>query len=86
MIDTEKVEEYISWKKEVGISYLDLYEDFVNPVMDALGDDIDEILGFLNELEDDDLEIMSIIFEDIYKKFCTDDVWDALGELEEKIQ
>lgn len=81
MVNIDRLEELIAWRKEVGISYLDIYDSFVNPVMDALGEDVEEILEFLNALEDDNLEIMSIVFEDIYKKFTTDEVWDALGEL-----
>lgn len=34
----------------------------------------------------DDLETISGIFEDIYGKFMTDEVWDALEALEEKLK
>lgn len=54
--------------------------------MAAFGDNVDEILKFLNELDIDDLDYISGCFENIYGKFMTDDVWDALGALEDKIK
>lgn len=56
----------------------------INPVMDALGDDIEEILKYLNSMDVDDLIVISGCFEFLYKKFTTDEVWGALGKLEAK--
>ena len=58
---------------------------FVNPLMEAFGDDVDEILAYLNEMDVDDLDEIEGIFEDIYGKFMTEEVWEALEKLEEKI-
>ncbi len=58
---------------------------FVNPLMEAFGDDVDEILAYLNEMDADDLNEIEGIFEEIYGKFMTDEVYEALGKLEEKI-
>ena len=58
---------------------------FVNPLMEAFGDDVDEILVYLNEMDVDDLDEIEGIFEDIYGKFMTEEVWEALEKLEEKI-
>ena len=60
--------------------------DFFEPIMEALGDDISAIFEYLNDMDVDDLETISGIFEDIYGKFMTDDVWDALEILEEKLK
>jgi predicted translin family RNA/ssDNA-binding protein len=53
--------------------------------MKSFGDDVGEILEYLNEMEIEDLEEISGCFECIYKKFTTEDVWDALEALEKKI-
>lgn len=58
---------------------------FVNPLLEALGNDVDEILAYLNGMDVDDLDEIEGIFEDIYGKFMTEEVYDALGKLEEKI-
>ena len=46
---------------------------------------MDEILAYLNEMDVDDLDEISGCFEDIYGKFMTEEVWDALEKLEVKI-
>jgi pyruvate/oxaloacetate carboxyltransferase len=56
------------------------------PLMKAFGDDVNEILDYLNEMDIDDLDEISGIFEDIYGKFMTEEVWNALEALEKKIE
>ncbi len=63
----------------------DFSEYVIEPLMTALGEDIDEILAYLNGMAPEDLQIISGSFEDIYRKFTTDEVYKALEELESKI-
>jgi len=52
--------------------------------MDALGDNIDDIFEFLNDMEPEDLLVISGCFEMIYKKFMIEEVWNKLEALERK--
>ena len=53
--------------------------------MNALGDNIEEILSYLDSLHACDLEVISGCFENIYTKFMNEDVYTALGNLENKL-
>lgn len=86
LVDKEKVKHIIDWWRKTDTQGLDSEKYFFNPLMAAFGDNVDEILKFLNELDIDDLDYISGCFENIYGKFMTEDVWDALGALEEKIK
>lgn len=84
-MDRNRIESLVKWWKETDTQGLDIEKYLVNPLMTAFGDDEDEILSYLDETEKEELEILSGCFEEIYKKFPTDRVYDALGELEDKI-
>jgi hypothetical protein len=85
-MNKEKIEKLIKWWKEIDTQGMSITEYFFTPLMKALGNDVDEILEYFNEMETDDLELISGIFEDIYDKFMTEDVWNALKVLEKKIE
>lgn len=84
-MDKEKIAKLIKWKKSVGTSYHDIMKDFVNPLLESLGDDESDIITYLNTLSDEDIVIVSSAFEDIYKKFPTEDMWKTLEVLEQKL-
>lgn len=84
-MDKNKIVSLIEWWKEIDAQGIDILEYFFNPLMEAFGDDVDEILKYLDEMDTDDLSLISGIFEYIYGKFMTEDVWDALEKLEQKI-
>ena len=88
LVNKEKIKKLIDWyNKDIrGEEYFYMERDFFEPIMEALGDDINAIFKYLNDMDVDDLETISGIFEDIYGKFMTDEVWDALEKLEEKIE
>lgn len=83
-IDVAKIEELINWWLSIDTQGMDVEKYLLTPVMEALGDDIDEIFDFLNAMEPEDLLVISGCFEDIYRKFMTEDVWDGLEALEIK--
>jgi len=83
-IDVAKIEEIINWWQSTDTQGMDVNKYLLTPVMDALGDNIDEIFDFLNGMEPEDLLVISGCFEDIYRKFMTEDVWDKLEALERK--
>lgn len=87
-MDTNRIEAFVeSLRTGDGWMLYEIDSDryFVNPLMEAFGDDVDEILAYLNEMDVDDLDEIEGIFEEIYGKFMTDEVYEALGKLEEKI-
>lgn len=87
-MDMNKIEELVE-RLRTGDGW-DLYEIdsekyFVKPFMEAFGDDVSEILAYLGKMDVDDLDEIKGIFENIYGRFMTDEVYNALGNLEEKI-
>lgn len=84
-MDSDRIASLIKWWKETDTQGLDITKYLINPLMEAFGDNEDEILAYLNKMKSEDLLIIFGCFEEIYKKFPTDEVYETLGELEDKI-
>lgn len=85
-INKEEIFQLINWWRNTDTQGMDIEKYLLSKVMNAFGTaDISEILSFLDSLPVCDLEIISGCFEDIYAKFMTEDVYEALGNLETKI-
>lgn len=87
-MDTNRIEELIKcFRTGDGWALYEIDRDkyFVDPLMEAFGDDVEEILAYLDGMDVDDLDEIEGCFEYIYGRFMTEDVWDALEKLEEKI-
>lgn len=84
-MDKEEIFELINWYRNIDTQGMDMNVYFFPKLMKAYGNDVEEILSFWDTLPVCDLEIISGSFEDIYAKYITEDVYDALGKLEEKI-
>ena len=82
----EEIIQLINWWKNTDTQGMDSEIHLLSKIMNALGNDIEEILSFLDALPVCDLEIISGCFENIYAKFMTEEVYTALGVLEEKIK
>lgn len=80
----EEIIQLINWWKDTDTQGMEIEKYLLSKVMNALGNDIEEILSFLDALPVCDLEIISGCFENIYAKFMTEDVYIALGNLENK--
>ena len=86
MVDKNEVESLVKWWDELEDTQgLDFTKLVIFPLMEAFGDDVEEILAYLNEMDVDNLDEIEGCFEYIYGKFMTDEVWEALEKLEEKI-
>lgn len=83
-IDVAEIECLINWWQSIDTQGMDIEKYLLTPVMDALGEDIDEIFEFLNSMEPEDLLVISGCFENIYRKFTTEEVWNKLEVLEIK--
>lgn len=76
----------IEWWKNTDTQGIDSEKHFYVPLLTRLGTDEDTVLNRLECLSESDLEIVSGCFEDVYRKFTTEKVWNALEKLEKKIQ
>lgn len=85
-MDKEEVFKLINWYKNTDTQGMDMNVYFFPKLMKAFGNDVAEILSFLDTLTINDLEIVSGSFEDIYAKYMTEEVYDALGKLEDKMK
>lgn len=85
MVDTKSIKPVIDRMKEKDHIYVDIDAEFIDPVMSALGDDVDDIISYLDGLDNESLDAISGCFEHIYDKFMSDNVWDALERLAKKI-
>ena len=84
-MDENRIESLIKWWRETDTQGMDIVKHLINPLMEAFGEDVDAILSYLDKMEVEVLREISGCFESIYRKFMTDDVYNALGELEDKI-
>lgn len=85
-INKEVILQLINWWRNTDTQGMDIEKYLLSKVMNAFGTaDITEILSFLDSLPVCDLETISGCFEKIYAKFMTEDIYEALGSLENKI-
>lgn len=84
-MDESRIEGLIKWWRETDTQGVDVGKYLINPLMEALGEDVDEMLAYLDKMAVEDLKVVSGCFESIYGRFMTDAVYEALGKLEDKI-
>jgi len=74
------------WKKNDCLDRCHIFDEkYVEPMLEAFGNNEEEIKKFLRNCSNEDLVYMSEFFEDIYERFNNEDMWQFLGELEKKI-
>ena len=69
MIDFERIKEIIEERKKAHINDPDIEKKYWIPLLNALGDDENEIIEYLNELDDDTVSWFSEIYEEVVSKF-----------------
>lgn len=75
------------WKKNDCLDRCHIFDEkYVEPMLEAIGNNEEEIKKFLRNCSNEDLVYMSEFFEDIYDRFNNEDMWQFLDELEKKIQ
>lgn len=85
-MNKEEIIQLINWWKNTDTQGMDIDKYLISKVMNAFENaDVVEILSFLDSLPVCDLLVISGCFEDIYAKFMTEDVYVALGNLEDKL-
>lgn len=84
MIKKETIAELLEYRKTLCGEEPWFEKEYLNPILEALGDDEEEIKQFLRECNEEDLSYLCGIFEYIYEKFMNDDMYDFLDEMEIK--
>ncbi len=84
-IEKSKIKAIIDERQAISANNEVAIEEKQNELFEALGDNEQEIKDFLNSCDVSALKYISEIFEDIYRKFTNDDMWDCLESLEKKI-
>ncbi len=69
MIDFERIKEIIEERKKAHVNDPDIEKKYWIPLLNALGDDENEIIEYLNELDDDTVSWFSEIYEEVVSKF-----------------
>lgn len=84
-IEANKITAIIDERQTISPNNEVAVEEKQNELFEALGDNEQEIKDYLNSCDVSELKYISEIFEDIYRKFPNDDMWDFLEILEKKI-
>ncbi len=84
MIDKERIKELIDFREKVGektsYNYPYSYSEFAGPVIEALGDNQDEIIEYFKTLTKREKDHLYFISDEIYDKFYNDEMFDALDK------
>lgn len=73
------------WKENDCLDKCHIFDErYIKLMLEALGDDEEEIKEFLRDCSKENLVYMSEFFENIYGKFTNDEMWDFLTEIENK--
>ena len=77
MVDAVKVKMLIERRKSLHMNWPWLDRDFFTPLVDAMGDDEQDIISFIKAADDETRSAISGITEELFAKFPS----DAMGEL-----
>lgn len=73
------------WKENDCLDRCHIFDEkYIQPMLESLGDDEEEIKAFLSDCSKEDLLYISEFFESIYGKFMNDEMWQFLENLEQK--
>ena len=75
------------WKDNDCLDRCHIFDErYVKPMLEAIGDDEEEIKEFLVECSREDLIYMSEFFESIYGRFMNEEMWKFLEEMEQRMK
>ncbi len=78
MINIEKFYETIEKRKSLHINYPNLEEEVWKPRLDALGEDEDEIIEFMDNADKEVLEAFWPVYDDLMDKFPSEKMDKAI--------
>lgn len=82
MIDKELINKIINERKAINPNNEVAIEIKQQELFDILPDNEDEIIEIVNSCNEEELKYMREIFQDIYAKFTTEKMWEALESLQ----
>ena len=86
MIDVNEIKQLTKWIIEHPRWCWNYQEQFADPFMKAVGEDRKGLEEYLSKRDAGELCKISGVFEEIYKKWMDEDMWDFLDGLERKIK
>ena len=81
MINIEKFYETIEKRKSLHINYPNLEEEVWKPRLEALGEDEDEIINFIDNADKETMSDLFSIYDEIINKFPSDKMGKAIDHL-----
>lgn len=69
MVDKNSIKRIIDNRKKAHVNDPDIENKYWIPLVEALGDNEDDIIKYLNELNDEDAAWFSEIYEEVTEKF-----------------
>lgn len=78
MINKEKFYETIEKRKNLHINYPNLEEEVWRPRLEALGEDEDEIIEFMDNADKEVLEALWSVYDDLIDKFPSEKMDKAI--------
>ena len=78
MINIEKFYETIEKRKSLHINYPNLEEEVWQPRLEALGEDEDEIINFIDNADQEVLDALWPVYDDLMDKFPSEKMYKAI--------
>lgn len=78
MINIEKFYETIEKRKSLHINYPNLEEEVWKPRLEALGEDEDEIIEFMDNADNEVLGALWSVYDDLMDKFPSENMYKAI--------
>ncbi len=78
MINIEKFYETIEKRKSLHINYPNLEEEVWKPRIEALGEDEDEIIEFMDNADNEVLGALWSVYDDLMDKFPSEKMYKAI--------
>lgn len=74
MVDVKKTQKIINERKKAHINDPDIEKKYWIPLLNALGEDEDDIIKYLESLDDDIASWFSEVYEEVIAKFPSDKI------------
>ena len=81
MINIEKFYETVKHEAELHVNYPNLEEEVWQPRLEALGEDEDEIINFIDNADKETMSDLFSIYDEIINKFPSDKMGKAIDHL-----
>ncbi len=84
-MDTERINSLLAWAETSDPNYPWMDRDFYKPLVEALGDNEEEIIQLIREADEEKQAWLASVIDELWNKFQSDAMHTALDELEKKV-